>query len=43
MDVLGEEFPHARVEDLPGAHALHLVSMERWMQIFSAFLRDAAA
>ncbi len=39
VDVLGEEFPQARVEKLPGAHALHIVSMPAFMRIFTAFLQ----
>lgn len=38
IDILGEEFPHARVEELPGAHALHIVSMPRWLELFTAFI-----
>lgn len=38
IDVLGEEFPQARVRELPGAHALHLVSMDAFMTIFAQFL-----
>jgi hypothetical protein len=29
IDVLGEGFPHAQVQELSGAHALHIVSMDR--------------
>ncbi len=39
VDVLGEEFPRARVEELPGAHVLHIVSLPAFMQIFTAFLQ----
>ncbi len=38
VDVLGEEVPNARTEDLPGAHALHIASMDRFMDLFSSFL-----
>lgn len=38
IDVLGQEFPEARVQELPGAHALHIVSMGRFMEIFNGFL-----
>jgi len=43
IDVLGQELPSARVEDLPGAHALHIASMTRFMEIFRAFLKGAVA
>lgn len=39
IDVLGQDFPHARVEDLPGAHALPIVSIDRYLEIFMAFIR----
>jgi len=38
IDVLGEQLPNCRREELPGAHALHIASMDRFMQLFSAFL-----
>ena len=38
IDILGEEFPNARVETLPGGHALQMFSMERFMKILTAFL-----
>lgn len=38
IDVLGEEFPQARVRELPGAHALHLVSIDAFIAIFVQFL-----
>lgn len=38
IDVLGEEFSSARVQELPGAHALHLVSLDAFMEIFTEFL-----
>ncbi len=38
IDVLGEELPNGRVEELPGAHALHIASIDRFMDIFSTFL-----
>lgn len=39
VDGLGEEFPNASVHELPGAHALHIVSMDRFMEMFTGFLR----
>lgn len=41
IDILGEEFPNVRVEMLPGGHAPHIVSMEPFMSILGAFLKDA--
>ncbi len=38
IDVLGEEFPAVQVRELPGAHALHVVSMAAFLEIFEAFL-----
>jgi pimeloyl-ACP methyl ester carboxylesterase len=38
IDVLAVEFPHTRVETLPGGHAPHIVSMEPFMAIFRKFL-----
>ena len=38
IDVLGEEFNAARVRELPGAHGLHLVSLDAFMKIFAEFL-----
>jgi hypothetical protein len=38
IDVLGEEFSSAEVRELPGAHALHIVSMAPFMEIFTSFL-----
>jgi hypothetical protein len=43
IDVLGQELPSAQVEDLPGAHALHIASMTRFMEIFRAFLKGVVA
>lgn len=40
IDVLGEEFPNAQVEKLPGGHALHIVSMDQFMKIFTTFLKS---
>lgn len=39
VDVLGEDFPNARVRELPGAHALHIASMSQFMEVFADFLR----
>lgn len=41
IDVLGEELTNGRVEELPGAHALHISSMDRFMHIFGTFLTQA--
>ncbi len=41
IDVLGEEFPRATVKQLPGGHALHVVSMDRFMETFVDFLGRA--
>lgn len=38
VDVLGQELPNARTEELPGAHALHLVSIDRFLGILGNFL-----
>lgn len=37
IDVLGEEFPNAQTETLPGGHAPQLVSMEQFMKILTKF------
>ena len=41
IDILGQEFPYAQVEMLPGAHALHIVSMERFMATLNKFLKES--
>ena len=41
IGILGEEFSQAQVETLPGAHALHIVSMERFMKILNTFLEES--
>lgn len=38
VDLLGRELPNARVEDLPGGHALPLVSIDAFLAILTAFL-----
>ncbi len=38
INVLGEEFSTAHVRELPGAHALHLISLDAFMEIFTEFL-----
>ncbi len=43
VDILGEEFPLAQVETLPGGHAPHIASMEPFMGIFTRFLSSAHA
>ncbi len=40
IDVLAVEFPHARVEILPGGHAPHIVSMEPFMKTLYDFLKS---
>lgn len=42
IDILGEEFPHAQVETLPGRHAPHIVSMEPFMQMLEEFWGEAS-
>ena len=39
IDILGEEFPNARVETLPGGHSPQVVAMEEFMKILTSFLR----
>lgn len=39
IDILGQEFPHARVEELPGAHALPIISIDRYLELFVEFVR----
>jgi len=43
IDVLGQEFPQATVEELPGGHALHLANRERFLALLEAFLERATA
>lgn len=40
VDILGQEFPAVRVHELPGAHALHIVSMPAFLEIFERFLNE---
>lgn len=40
IDILGSEFPRARVEMLPGGHAPQLASMKEFMNILSTFLNS---
>ncbi len=40
IDILGSEFPRARVEMLPGGHAPQLASMGRFMKILSSYLKS---
>ncbi len=42
VDALGGELPQASVHELPGGHALHIASMDRFLEIFGSFLRAAA-
>ena len=42
VDILGKEFPHATVHDLPGGHAMHLVGKEEFFNLFLPFLRAGA-
>jgi len=39
IDVLASEFPSAQVKLLPGGHALHIVSMNEFMNIFTSFIK----
>lgn len=41
IDILGQEFPHARIEELPGAHALPIVSIDRYLELFVQFVRGS--
>jgi pimeloyl-ACP methyl ester carboxylesterase len=42
VDQLSPELPHATVHDLPGGHALHLASRDRFMEIFREFLQRSS-
>jgi pimeloyl-ACP methyl ester carboxylesterase len=37
VEVLGREFPDARVEELPGGHGLHIASMDRFLELLGDF------
>ena len=39
IDILGQEFPDATVKELPGAHALHIVSINQFIDILIKFLK----
>ena len=41
IDILGEEFPDARVESLPGDHASHMASMDKFLKTLQSFLAGA--
>lgn len=41
IDILGVEFPRAKVETLPGGHAPHIASMEAFMRTFHEFLNSS--
>jgi pimeloyl-ACP methyl ester carboxylesterase len=41
IDILGEEFPNARVVTYPGGHAAHIVSMQPFMETYAQFLSEA--
>ena len=41
IGILGEEFPKGTVQKLPGGHALHVISMERFMEIYLDFVSRA--
>lgn len=41
IDILGSEFPHARVETLPGGHAPQMASMRAFMKTLTSFLRSS--
>ena len=40
IDILGEEFPNASVETLPGGHAPQIASMDKFMNIVDSFLTN---
>jgi pimeloyl-ACP methyl ester carboxylesterase len=40
IDTLGEEFPSARVRELPGAHALPLISIDRFLGMLTGFVEE---
>ncbi len=40
IDVLGEEFPNARVRELLGAHALPIISIHRFLEMLTRFLDE---
>jgi pimeloyl-ACP methyl ester carboxylesterase len=40
IDMLGEEFPNARVRELPGAHALSLISIDRFLETLTGFVEE---
>ncbi len=40
VDLIGQACPHARVQELPGAHVLPLVSMEPFLAILTAFVAE---
>lgn len=40
IDILGEELPDAKVEMLPGGHALLIASMEQFLKILTSFLKS---
>lgn len=42
IDILGEEFPNAQTEMLPGGHAPQLVSMQQFMKILTKFWASTA-
>jgi pimeloyl-ACP methyl ester carboxylesterase len=41
IDILGEDFPNARVVTYPGGHAAHIVSMGPFMETYTQFLSEA--
>jgi pimeloyl-ACP methyl ester carboxylesterase len=41
-DALGRELPEARLLELPGGHAVPVVSMERFLEALRSFLAGAA-
>jgi pimeloyl-ACP methyl ester carboxylesterase len=42
IDVLGEEFPNARIVTFPCGHAPHIVSMQAFMEQFISFLSESS-
>jgi len=40
IDVLAEEFPNARVRELPGAHALPIISIDQFLETLTEFVEE---
>ncbi len=41
IDILGEEFPQSIVHDLPGGHALHVINIDHFLEIYMPFLEGS--